>query len=307
LLIASILVVQLILYWCVSSQPRQRRGVQVASPVAGYGVRPARERNSGRPVYPFSVIRGGAFNAAELEAALDSDPVAAKHYAGFRRARLHTVELKDERRAYVSFRVGGSVFWTRRPVGLIKGETLLTDGELYARARCGNRISSIPQEPTAAKEPTPALLDVPEVSSVPASALVAEIFPPFDLLPAATWTPGAPAAPNAAPPLRGFAPWIGSWGAPGLDPSNFFGPAALLPPNPSPPGAGSGGIHGLVVPPPVKVPCLSGYRLCPAAGPAPIPLLPPTPKPAETPEPLPLLLIVPAVGVMAALRARRRV
>jgi hypothetical protein len=203
LLIASILVVQLILYWFVSSQSSGPRRAQIASPLVGYGERPAPEQHSGRPVYPFSVIRGGAYNAVELQTALDSDPVAARHYAVFRRAGLHTVVLKVERRAYVSFRVGGAVYWTRHRVGLVKGETLLTDGEFYARARCGNRISDIPQEPTTAREPRLGVLDAPEVpipgipqtetyaSLLPALAPGAEIFPAFDLLPppATTSTP----------------------------------------------------------------------------------------------------------------------
>lgn len=56
-----------------------------------------------------------------------------------------------------------SIYWTRHPIRLAKGETLLTDGGHLARARCGNRISDSPNEPTNAIEPEESELDTPEL------------------------------------------------------------------------------------------------------------------------------------------------
>src|SRR5271157_857257 len=116
-------------------------------------VRAAVAPHSSRPVYPYSVIPGGAYNRGELSAALQSDPVAAQHYAGYFRAGVHPVVLSDSQRRYVSFRKNQRIYWTRRPVVLPKGETLLTDGDHYARARCGNQVSETPQTPVLAEDP----------------------------------------------------------------------------------------------------------------------------------------------------------
>ncbi len=66
---------------------------------------------------------------------------------------LRSVPSPFVKPVYLSYRKGGSVFWTRKPVDLPPGETLLTDGVLYARARCGNQVSEYPQEPVAEVEP----------------------------------------------------------------------------------------------------------------------------------------------------------
>jgi hypothetical protein len=167
---------------------------------------------SGRPVYPYSVIRGGAYSAEELVRALDADPVAARHYAVFRRSRVHTTESRFSSRVYLSYRVGDVVYWTRRAVPLPHGETLLTDGENYARARCGNRISEIPQTPVSETEPAPSTLDQPKPpADVPTpkleawdeTRLVSELSPPFVQLSPANTLP-AHAVSGAIPmPLSG--------------------------------------------------------------------------------------------------------
>ena len=54
---------------------------------------------------------------------------------------------------YVSFRKNDRIYWTRKPVALRAGETLLTDGNHSARARCGNQVSETPQLPVLADEP----------------------------------------------------------------------------------------------------------------------------------------------------------
>ncbi|HEX3743914.1 MAG TPA: PEP-CTERM sorting domain-containing protein [Bryobacteraceae bacterium] len=124
-------------------------------------IRPAKLPPS-RPNYPYSVIPGGAYSAAELQAALLRDPVAARHYAGFRRSMVRMTESSLSQPVYLSYRIADAVYWTSRPVRLPQGETLLTDGEHYARARCGNRISEAPKTPVNDTEPAPETLNTPQ-------------------------------------------------------------------------------------------------------------------------------------------------
>lgn len=126
--------------------------VQAALPVARTRAR-----------YRYSVIPHGVFSARELNAAITSDPVVAAHYQTFDASRATLVPLDQPRLAYVSYRLGDRVFWTRHPVRLPAGELVLSDGREVVRARCGNRISAVPGDTaTAAEEPDPILLDTAE-------------------------------------------------------------------------------------------------------------------------------------------------
>jgi PEP-CTERM motif len=120
-----------------------------------------------RPLLPYSVIPGGAVSAEELKSALMNDPVVAGHYAGFDLATARLVRLDRDRAVYVSYRLGNHIYWTSKRLTLLKGETVLTDGEHEARTRCGNRISDTPQLPAALKEPEQALLDNPQLPTLP--------------------------------------------------------------------------------------------------------------------------------------------
>lgn len=104
----------------------------------------------GHPYYRYSVIPGGAYTADELKTALARDPIAAAHYADFRVEKTHAVTLQSDKVCYVSYRVGDKLYWTKRPLTLRTGETLLSDGVHYARTRCGNRLSDIAPAQTAA-------------------------------------------------------------------------------------------------------------------------------------------------------------
>jgi hypothetical protein len=115
-----------------------------------------------RGIYPYSIIRGGAYSAGELREALDRDPVAAQHYLIFHRSSVHITESSFSEPVYLSYRVGDAIYWTSRPVRLPRGETLLTDGASYARARCGNRISQTPRTPVNDTEPAPETLNTPQ-------------------------------------------------------------------------------------------------------------------------------------------------
>jgi PEP-CTERM motif len=121
----------------------------------------------GRHLLPYSVIPGGALSAEELKSALMNDPVAAGHYAGFDAATAHVVRLDRDRAVYVSYRLGNHVYWTSKRLTLLRGETVLTDGEHEARTRCGNRISDTPQLPVALKEPEQAVLENPHMPILP--------------------------------------------------------------------------------------------------------------------------------------------
>lgn len=115
-----------------------------------------------RPIYPYSIIRGGVYSAAELTDALAHDPVAARHYAGFHRSSARITQTSFSQAVYLSYRVGNAVYWTGKAVQLPSGETVLTDGQNVARARCGNRISPTPQTPVNDTEPAPETLDTPQ-------------------------------------------------------------------------------------------------------------------------------------------------
>jgi hypothetical protein len=106
-----------------------------------------------RPTYPHSIIAGGAYTRAEVAAAVQTDAVVAAHYRSLDVDHLRPTTVDAPRAVYVSYRIGNEVYWTKRPVRLARGETLLTDGESAIRARCGNRVSEVAQYPVAGDEP----------------------------------------------------------------------------------------------------------------------------------------------------------
>jgi hypothetical protein len=122
-----------------------------------------------RPVYPYSIIRGGANSADELARAIEGDPVVAAHYSDFDLAKTKVVRLEQPKVAHVSYRIGNSVYWTRKPVVIPAGETVLTDGKHMSRTRCGNCLEEVDAAgvvpgPVSPNEPAAAVLDTPIVS-----------------------------------------------------------------------------------------------------------------------------------------------
>ena len=113
----------------------------------------------GRPIYRYSVVAGGVRDVRELKWAAEHDPVVAAHYAGFDYDHARVVKLVLARTAYVSYRVGNRVYWTRHRVSLKKGETVITDGKMTARTRCANRVEEVPQQATSESEPPAAKFD----------------------------------------------------------------------------------------------------------------------------------------------------
>jgi hypothetical protein len=174
----------------------------------------AADNDAPRKVYPYSVIPGGVESAADLRNSVIHDPVVAKHYEDFAVEKTRVVRLNQNRLLYVSYRLGNGVFWSRKPMMLPKGETVITDGEHVARTRCGNRLSEVPAGPILAAGP--------ELESGPE---VAEIFPGAPGIIAPPELPGIP-VPTSTPPTTSGTP----------------------PGSPLPPGG------GVIVPPIIPVP-----------------------------------------------------
>jgi hypothetical protein len=63
-----------------------------------------------RPVFPYSIIEGGAYTPFEFKHAKESDPVVARHYQNINPEALKPLRLKHDTPAYVSYRVGKMVF-----------------------------------------------------------------------------------------------------------------------------------------------------------------------------------------------------
>jgi hypothetical protein len=223
------------------------------------------------PVYPYSVIPGGVRSAKKLQSALRHDAVAAAHYRDFRTQSARVIRVPRDRRVYLSYRVGERIYWTRKKATLHAGETLLTDGIHLARTRCGNRISEVPAEPTAASEPPAEVLNSPIVPAAPET-------PTDSLAPGPIWFD------NPTPMLFAFNS------------------------TPQPSGPGGGGPY---LPPTPIATCCSGSpgptpRVPPPTNPLPQPLpVPPTPSTAA-PEPRTLvMLVIGLAGLVFLLKFRR--
>jgi hypothetical protein len=119
-----------------------------------------------RTVYPYSVIPGGVRSREELAFNISNDRVVASHFAEFAVSRARMVRMDVTQNVYVSYRIRNKVFWTAKTVKIPQGEALVTDGRDYARARCGNRISVLPQTPVSEEEPEPEVFDIPVLARV---------------------------------------------------------------------------------------------------------------------------------------------
>lgn len=111
-------------------------------------VAPAAVTIESRPVYRHSVVRGGVYSDTEAQTAAGRDVVVRTHYRDVNLRKLTPVALDRAVDRYVSFRRNDHIYWTSRRMRVPKGEILLSDGESLVRARCGNRLSETPQEPT---------------------------------------------------------------------------------------------------------------------------------------------------------------
>ena len=117
--------------------------------------------SSPRQVYPYSVVSGGVHSTEEFAAALNVDPVVARHYGDVVPGTLRAERVDAPRLAYMSYRVGDQIYWTKRRLMLHAGEQILTDGDTTIRGRCGNRLSDTPMVPTSGQEPLADVFDRP--------------------------------------------------------------------------------------------------------------------------------------------------
>jgi len=160
-----------------------------------------------RAVYPYSVVPGGVKDAQELKWAAEHDPVVARHYAGFDYDHARVVRLVLARTAYISYRIGNKVYWTRRRITLKKGETVITDGKMTARTRCANRVEEVPQQATSSSEPPATKFEEP----VHPATGTANQAPPVPFQSALLNRPGVPGL-GPAPPLGLYDPFgSGTW------------------------------------------------------------------------------------------------
>jgi hypothetical protein len=201
-------------------------------------VRGARTR---RVVYPYSLIPGGIHSVAELKNAIANDAVVSAEYASFRLSRARIIRLDRQRTMHVSYRLGDRVYWTKRELTLAKGETLITDGELTARTKCGNMIAetTAAMSQVSANEPTAQALDTPvvdpnvpnadSISNSPGEVTAEDQFPELAL---ATYSNVPPVIFNS-PPMSATTPSAGanSYSGGGTEPSIFrpAGPSGQSP------------------------------------------------------------------------------
>lgn len=136
----------------------------------------------GRPAYFYSVIPGGVANAEELREAMEHDPVVAQEFKGFDFQNAHLVQVSEKQSVHVAYRRGDKVYWTRKKVALHPGETLISDGKIVARTRCGNRVAKTPLGPPAMVEPVEADFDQPLFSN---DMVTHEVEPEIETYPAA--------------------------------------------------------------------------------------------------------------------------
>jgi hypothetical protein len=282
-----------------------RRGISIVGPSRGSWVPEqlessrVRERSADRPVYPYSVIEGGAGNRQELRQAIDSDAVVASHFGGFDVARAKPVRLPVSKSFFVSYRKGDRVYWTRRKLTVPAGETVLSDGVNLARTRCGNRLAEDPREPIAPSEPTLVELDTPLPPSTHSFPVPFDPLTAYDLVVSSGGLPppvtvGEGSIPSVTMPSGPFAyAWPIPWAAgPGpltdVDHQPGFTPAGELERMPEP------GQHPTPGPDnPVPIPEPGPH---PTPGPD---------NPVPVPEPGTLLLVLPALGGPYLLRRLR--
>jgi hypothetical protein len=157
-----------------------------------------------RTIYPYSVVPGGVEDARELKWWAEHDPVVAAHYAGFDYAHAQIMRVAVERTFYVSYRIGNHIYWTRHRIALHKGEKLITDGKITARARCANRLAMIPQQQAAAPALPPQQFEQP----VLAGTGTAMQSPPVEFQSALMNRPEAPGI-GGAGPLSLYDPFVG--------------------------------------------------------------------------------------------------
>jgi len=136
---------------------RQQMGLTPAHPEIKHAIYV--ERIPG--VYPYSVIPGGVKSLEALHRIVAADRAVARHFSQFDYSKAHLMRLTEARDVFVSYRIRDTIFWTRKRIRLQPGELLLTDGNITARAKCGNQVSETAKPEVSDQEPEEDVLDQP--------------------------------------------------------------------------------------------------------------------------------------------------
>jgi hypothetical protein len=112
-------------------------------------------------VYPYSVVPGGVKDVSDLRYAALRDYVVRRHYNHFDFEHARLERAREAREVYLSYRIRDKIFWTRKKAHLRIGELLLTDGNITARAKCGNQISDTAKPEVSEEEPDEDVMDQP--------------------------------------------------------------------------------------------------------------------------------------------------
>ena len=154
-------------------------------------------------IYPYSVVPGGIHSSERLREAASRDHVVGLHYSHFNLATIRLARLKTAQSVYVSYRIGNRIYWTSRKLKLAKDEEVITDGVYYARARCGNRISSTPKAPTWVLEPPPERFESPietQIAELPRFSTEPPVLVPNEPVPPVFIPGGTPSSPSGFVP-----------------------------------------------------------------------------------------------------------
>ena len=188
---------------CLTVVVRSRQTLELKTEPILASVQPSPDTPlESRKVFPLSVIHGGAYSRQELERARKTDAVVAAHYGDFG-ASPKFQKLSHDVLMYVSYRRSNRVYWSKVRHRIPQGETVISDGNCLARARCGNRLSATPQGPVAPKEPTEEVLNTPDIPDAPVSYKLAELpgpaGRPFGFFLPGGFDGGAPVAASPTP------------------------------------------------------------------------------------------------------------
>lgn len=261
--------------WPAPPEPERQPSTGIALTATSARIAAPAAARPARMVYRNSVLPGGVGSSAELRSALAHDPVAAAHYAGFNVDAARNVQVERSRMAHVSYRIGDKIYWTKKPVRLAQGETLLTDGEHLVRARCGNRIADEAQAPVLLNEPAPEVLEMAFVSAEPLIDAPSEGAPNANL--AAT---AQAADAQLATRTRGAPSFALALDSGMQSPPAFYTPTRILAFNATPPaGAGGSSVPVRATPP------AGGGNSVPVRTPSPAPDSPPPKSPPEKSPP----------------------
>jgi len=134
-----------------------------------------------RAVYPYAVVPGGVENLDDLRRAIQHDYAVWQHYLHFQYQHARLVRATEARQVYLSYRMRDRIYWTRKKVRLQVGELLLTDGNITARAKCGNQVSETPRPDVSEEEPAEDVFDRPVAAlepMAPALSIRSSLAPP---------------------------------------------------------------------------------------------------------------------------------